>query len=77
MANEKFDIALKRAVRERQQNLCGSCGTEVTQLLIHHILPIQMEGTKSGDNAVGLCVRCHFYWDTLAIEHGILFQNRM
>lgn len=76
MANEKFDADVKRAIREEQDNLCGSCGHEVRQLLIHHILPIQLGGSKNIENAVGLCIRCHQYWDELALQEHTFFRNR-
>ena len=42
----------------RQGQVCHRCGIE-TQLCVHHIIPISVNGTREQPNLVTLCSSCH------------------
>lgn len=62
----------KRQMLERQEYMCGECGTDLWRDPIgknqgHHILPFSMGGETSVENGIVLCQLCHQLHDALAI----------
>lgn len=70
-----FSTALKKRVRWEQHGQCDCCPTVPRKLQIHHKIPQSMGGSDTRDNAVGLCPDCHEYFDKLALEAGIFYDE--
>ncbi|MCX6558684.1 MAG: HNH endonuclease [Candidatus Aminicenantes bacterium] len=50
---------VSRAVRERDDYHCKSCGTEYQVLHVHHVIPLSRGGSNNISNLITLCEKCH------------------
>lgn len=74
MSGRRFSRKTQELALLRQENLCGSCGTEIFGLgeagrarhrfgesvHAHHIKHAKLGGTNDADNCVMLCWSCHY-----------------
>ncbi|MFU8868290.1 HNH endonuclease [Natronococcus sp.] len=49
---------IRNRILNRDENTCRNCG-ETTNLVVHHVVPIQTRGTNRPDNLLTLCRDCH------------------
>ena len=49
----------RKAVRKRDSHQCQHCGSDDTELHVHHIIPKSRGGHHGLNNLVTLCWRCH------------------
>ncbi|MDE2106949.1 MAG: HNH endonuclease [Patescibacteria group bacterium] len=54
-----FTVAEHRIIRERQGDVCAICGQRERAYQFDHVLPIELGGAHSVDNAQMLCLICH------------------
>jgi 5-methylcytosine-specific restriction endonuclease McrA len=48
-----------KAIRQRDNEQCQSCGTKDEELHVHHIVPLGAGGSNAKSNLITLCEQCH------------------
>ncbi|MCA9372364.1 HNH endonuclease [Candidatus Woesebacteria bacterium] len=73
-----FSLNTRRLIYTEQSGQCFSCKKHLSseEMQTHHIVPRSMGGTNKRRNGIGLCFKCHAYFDTLAVgEKRIIDTN--
>lgn len=68
--------AVKEAIKERDNRVCQCCSKDhpensssfISQLVVHHKIPVHAGGTDNRDNLITLCIGCHHALHTMELE---------